>query len=278
MNRVLAVRGQVVPGDGDAARRSTRALDDGSELERPVADHADAPASSGSGSRPRTCQRDRDALARDRRGRAHRARPRQPVHEHAARHCSCPGSARRSTRRRRVARLRLQRRDPAWRDRRASTSPTISRRSGRTRRRALRRRRARQTTGSTRAPPAGWRAQPVALRWPPRRGRARAAAARASTTLVDPTNAHHHDPTRLAAALMRPGSARAGIRRRRRGRPRRPHGLTADDRLAPIATSSRRCARSSRPIDPARRLRPECRDRGPRPATGHARGDRRACG
>jgi uncharacterized cofD-like protein len=68
------------------------------------------------------------------------------------------------------------------------------------------------------APPHGWLGEPVRLRWPP-------AAANPPRLvlddLVDPGNAHHHDPERLAAAIItaheresrhrrRPAVARAG--------------------------------------------------------------------
>jgi uncharacterized cofD-like protein len=48
--------------------------------------------------------------------------------------------------------------------------------------------------------PTGWQAEPVRLRWPP----AEAAAPRlVLDDVVDPDNAHHHDPERLAASLLR---------------------------------------------------------------------------
>jgi uncharacterized cofD-like protein len=48
--------------------------------------------------------------------------------------------------------------------------------------------------------PADWHAEPVRLRWPP----TLAAAPRlVLDDVVDPDNAHHHDPARLAAALVR---------------------------------------------------------------------------
>jgi len=64
--------------------------------------------------------------------------------------------------------------------------------------------------------PPGWHAQPVGLRWPP------GAARTMQLTLddvVNPDNAHHHDPGRLAAALLRviererPAHRRTGIAR-----------------------------------------------------------------
>ncbi len=70
--------------------------------------------------------------------------------------------------------------------------------------------------------PAGWLGEPVRLRWPP------AAAGRAPRLvlddLVDPANAHHHDPERLAAAVI-------GAWEREGGRRRRP-GVSRADRTA----------------------------------------------
>jgi uncharacterized cofD-like protein len=70
-------------------------------------------------------------------------------------------------------------------------------------------------------PPLEWRAQPVRLRWPPasvpvegRGGSSRRSPRLALDELVDPDNAHHHDPARLAAALLRTWE-------RERGHPRR---------------------------------------------------------
>ena len=70
-------------------------------------------------------------------------------------------------------------------------------------------------------PPIEWRAQPVRLRWPPASvpvdgggGSSRRAPRLALDELVDPDNAHHHDPARLAAALLRTWE-------RERGHPRR---------------------------------------------------------
>jgi hypothetical protein len=68
------------------------------------------------------------------------------------------------------------------------------------------------------APPAGWLGEPVRLRWPP----AGAHPPRlVLDDLVDPANAHHHEPEHLATAIMaaweresrnrrRPAVARAG--------------------------------------------------------------------
>ncbi len=62
------------------------------------------------------------------------------------------------------------------------------------------------------ATPTGWRAEPVRLRWPP----SLADPPRlVLDDIVDPTNAHHHDPARLAAAITRLVEREAGSRRRR---------------------------------------------------------------
>lgn len=59
--------------------------------------------------------------------------------------------------------------------------------------------------------PPGYGAQPVHLRWPP----SVAAAPRlALEDVVDPANGHHHDPARLAAALLRLYERESGSRRR----------------------------------------------------------------
>jgi uncharacterized cofD-like protein len=68
-------------------------------------------------------------------------------------------------------------------------------------------------------PPAGWLGEPVRLRWPP------ATLAGAGPTLVlddivDPANAHRHHPARLAAAIM-------GIWERHGGHRRRPASTRA---------------------------------------------------
>jgi uncharacterized cofD-like protein len=48
--------------------------------------------------------------------------------------------------------------------------------------------------------PSEWRAQTVRLRWPPSAARSMQLVL---DEVVDPDNAHHHDPARLAAALIR---------------------------------------------------------------------------
>jgi len=51
----------------------------------------------------------------------------------------------------------------------------------------------------------------VRLRWPPAAG---PAPRLVLDDVVDPANAHHHDPTRLAAAIMRVYERETGVRRR----------------------------------------------------------------
>ena len=60
-------------------------------------------------------------------------------------------------------------------------------------------------------PPEGWHGEPVRLRWPPSE---RTALRLVLDDLVDPANAHHHDPERLAAAIIRAWEAEGGRRRR----------------------------------------------------------------
>jgi uncharacterized cofD-like protein len=60
------------------------------------------------------------------------------------------------------------------------------------------------------APPAGWRAEPVRLRWPPESERVPRLVL---DDIVDHGNAHHHDPDRLAAALVRIVDRETGRRR-----------------------------------------------------------------
>jgi uncharacterized cofD-like protein len=64
--------------------------------------------------------------------------------------------------------------------------------------------------------PTGWRAEPVRLRWPPGATRSMELVL---DDVVDPENAHHHDPERLAAAVLRvidrerPAQRRVGVAR-----------------------------------------------------------------
>jgi uncharacterized cofD-like protein len=70
-------------------------------------------------------------------------------------------------------------------------------------------------------PPAGWLGEPVRLRWPP----AGPAVPRlVLDDLVDAANAHHHDPVRLAAAVF--------AAREREGRQRRRPGAARVERTA----------------------------------------------
>ena len=62
---------------------------------------------------------------------------------------------------------------------------------------------------TARTPP-DWAAEPVGLRWPPAGPQAPRLVL---DRVVDPANAHHHDPVRLAAALIRAFENRAGTRR-----------------------------------------------------------------
>ncbi len=60
-------------------------------------------------------------------------------------------------------------------------------------------------------PPVGWRAEPVRLRWPPESNRVPRLILE---DIVDHDNAHHHDPERLAAAIIRLVERESGHRRR----------------------------------------------------------------
>jgi uncharacterized cofD-like protein len=59
--------------------------------------------------------------------------------------------------------------------------------------------------------PSDWRSEPVRLRWPPAGERPPHLVL---DDVVDPDNAHHHDPGRLAAAIVRLLEREAGARRR----------------------------------------------------------------
>jgi uncharacterized cofD-like protein len=63
--------------------------------------------------------------------------------------------------------------------------------------------------------PADWHAETVRLRWPPS---STPAPRLVREEVVDPDNAHHHDPGRLAAAILRLASGEAGGGRRTVGR------------------------------------------------------------
>ena len=63
--------------------------------------------------------------------------------------------------------------------------------------------------------PPDWSAEPVKLRWPPA---GMAAPRLVLDDVVDPDNAHHHDPVRLAGALIRTLESNRGSRHRAVGR------------------------------------------------------------
>ncbi len=63
-------------------------------------------------------------------------------------------------------------------------------------------------------PPEGWRGEPVRLRWPPV-GMEGAGPRLVLDDLVDPDNAHRHDPARLASAIMGIWEREGGGHRRR---------------------------------------------------------------
>jgi uncharacterized cofD-like protein len=68
--------------------------------------------------------------------------------------------------------------------------------------------------------PTDWHAEPVKLRWPPA---VEPAPHLATDDVVDPANAHHHESARLAAAVLRASELEAAARRQRRGlRPGQP--------------------------------------------------------
>lgn len=62
-------------------------------------------------------------------------------------------------------------------------------------------------------PPEGWRGEPVRLRWPPA-GLEGAGPRLVLDDIVDPANAHRHDPVRLASAIMGIWEREGGHRRR----------------------------------------------------------------
>ncbi len=63
--------------------------------------------------------------------------------------------------------------------------------------------------------PTGWRAEHVGLRWPPA---VQPVPRLILDDVVDPENAHHHDPARLADAVLRAYERESGGRRRTVGR------------------------------------------------------------
>ena len=188
----------------DAARQVCRRL----RRRRPVADHAD------DRHRARLAEPDRRAgIGRcpdgDRGGRADRARARQPVHEPAAEPAD-PRHPRRGPGRRRACACSSATWPPRTARPPASTWPPTSRSSPRTPRRASSTWSWPTTSFGARTPP-DWSAEPVKLRWPPV---GLAAPRLVLDDVVDPDNAHHHDPVRLAGALIRTLESNRGSRHR----------------------------------------------------------------
>ena len=208
MNRILAVRGQVVPVSPIPLTLHAR-LDGRLDRRWPVADHAHLRASSASGCRPTASNASEGRARGHHRRRADRPRPRQPVHQPPAEPAH-PGHPRR-----RPGGVRARRSSSATsRPRTArpadSTWPTTSRRSSRTRARRSPTSSS-PTTRCRRGPDADATAKAVRLRWPP-----------SSTPpprlilddVLDADDPHHHDPVRLATAVIRALEQEAGIRRR----------------------------------------------------------------
>ena len=263
MNRVLAVRGKVVPASATPLKLRARTRD----------------GTPSTGSR-RSCAppgiervwiepgrrraRPTDALRGDRRGRHRRARAGQPVHERPAR-AADPGDPRGGRATRRAPPLRLQRRDPGGRDR--------GLRPRRPRRGAARAHGSRssstscsRTTGST-ATDAPWPADAVRAvagrrRSSPRRTSPRDGRRRASPTRTTTTRRAWPRPSCGRSSASGPRGVRERVARL---------GLTAPgDGRRRTGTSSRRSARSSRRIDPSRDVRSRGRSGRPRPRPGGA--------
>ena len=183
--------------------------------------------SNGSGSRPTDVQAPQDALRGDRRGRADRPRPGQPVHEPPAEPPDPRHPRRRLPRgapRIFVCNVATQEGETTGFD-----LARTSTRSSPTRARMLidvvlannhfcRARRPRVPPRRGRR-----RRRPSRLRWPPS---SQPAPRLILDDVVDPADAHHHDPVRLAAAVMRALEREAGIRRPAPPAGRRADGLT----------------------------------------------------
>ena len=219
MNRILAVRGRVLPVSPTPITLHARTTDgtvvDGQSHVMRTTEHRARL------DQPRGRRSIRGRAGRDRRGRAHRPRAGQPVHEPPPEPAD-PGHPRRGPGRRGTADLRLQRGDPGGRDDRLR--PRRARRGARRahepepdRHRPRQqppgpspgRGRDRTAIDDAEAP------RPVRLRWPP------------SVTpvprlildeVIDADNAHHHDPARLATAVLSALEGEVGIRRRNAGR------------------------------------------------------------
>ena len=242
MNRVLAVRGRVVPATATPLTppRPPRRRDRGRRAEP---DREDEPRRPRVGRRPTTCGRPTTRCAAIAEAEVIVLGPGSACSPASCPCCSCPGSATRSRRRARSSCSRAtSRRSPARPA--GSTSPTTStslERHGAGR--APGRRPGQQPVQRARRPP-GWLGEPVRLRWPP----AGANPPRLILDdLVDPANAHHHDPERLATAVMGAWERESRLRRRPAARPCRPDCLRPGGCRAPIATSWRPSGRSSRP-------------------------------
>ena len=196
-------------GDGDGASRSTRGSTTAARSWARAGSRRPT-ASTACGSPPTDVRPTADVARGHRRRRADRPRARQPVHQHPAR-ARRARDPRGDRRVRGAGRVRVQRGDAAGRDRRVTTSRTTSTRSPGTAP-ATCRTSSSPTTGSTRSAPTGWLGEPVRLQL------AAQPAARGPRLvlddLVDPANAHHHDPERLAAALIGAWEGEGGHRRR----------------------------------------------------------------
>ena len=205
MNRVLAVRGRVVPATGTVLNLHAR-LRDGTEVEGQSliarSDDVDRVWVT-----PGDVRASADALRAIEEAEIDRHRPGQPVHEHPAGAAGArdPRGDRRVGR---AGRVRLQRRDPGRRDGRLRPCRSL-RRARAPRRRAPAGRRAReQPVRRRRRPPAGWASRSGSAGRPP--ASAQTAPRLVLDDLVDPGNAHHHDPARLAGCgHAASGSARA---------------------------------------------------------------------
>ena len=207
MNRVLAVRGRVVPATATPLTLHAR-LDDGTEV-------------AGQSRIAKTNRVDRVWVAPDDVRPTDDAQhaiaeaevivlgPGVAVHQHPARAARArdPRRDRRHPARSSCSRA-TSRRSPARPA--ASTSPTTSTSSSGTALGEL----PDVVLGNNRfnaAPPAGWLGETVRLRWPP----VGANPPRLILDdLVDPANAHHHDPERLATAVMGAWERESRIRRR----------------------------------------------------------------
>ena len=254
MNRVLAVRGQVVPATATPVDAPRPAASTGRCVIGPVRDRE------GDGDRPGLADaRRRDGLRRrpagDRRGRPDRDRARQPLHEHHAEPAPA-GDRRRAPRLAGASGLRLQRgdaegRDAGLRPRRPRCRAGAAHRPRADRRGAgqqpVRRAAPRAATRRSRSSCAGRRCRAIARR-ADRRGWS-------STRSSIRTNAHHHDSARLAAALMRIYEREAYGRRRSRISRRPSRGRSgkgpADDEARPMTTAGDEI--SSTPSGPSSR-------------------------